>query len=76
MKDDIEKMSGYWLLPPIVFPKLSDESAYEISEYLQDVAQAFDGYYFSQIRRYIREREKPEEPAEKIYCSSNNEDPF
>ena len=57
MKDDVEDVADFFIMPSIVFPRLSDESAYEISEYLQSIAQAFDAYYFSQIRRYLKEQE-------------------
>jgi hypothetical protein len=35
-------------------PDLSDEAAYEISEFLQALSLAFEQRYFSQIRRHLQ----------------------
>ena len=36
--------------------ELSDEAAAHVSELLNDLAVAFDGQYFAQVRRYYDER--------------------
>ena len=44
-------------LPYLLVPyELSDEAAAHVSELLNDLAVAFDGQYFAQIRRYYDER--------------------
>ena len=44
-------------LPYLLVPyELSDEAAAQLSELLNDLAVAFDGQYFAQIRRYYDER--------------------
>ena len=44
-------------LPSLLVPyELSDEAAAHVSELLNDLAVAFDGQYFAQIRRYYDER--------------------
>lgn len=70
--------ADYFIMPPIIFPELSDESAYQISEYLQSVVQAFDGHYFSQIRRYLKGLEEAEKRAVKYEWATcdDDEDPF
>lgn len=35
-------------------PSMSDEAAYEISEFLQALSLAFEEHYFAQIRRHRR----------------------
>ena len=35
-------------------PGMSDEAAYEISEFLQALSLAFEQHYFAQIRRHLR----------------------
>ena len=43
-------------LPYLLVPyELSDEAAAYVSELLNDLAVAFDGQYFAQIRRYYDE---------------------
>ncbi len=34
-------------------PGMSDEAAYEISEFLQALSLAFEQHYFAQIRRHL-----------------------
>ena len=44
-------------LPYLLVPhELSDEAAAHVSELLNDLAVAFDGQYFAQVRRYYDER--------------------
>ena len=44
-------------LPYLLVPhELSDEPAAYVSELLNDLAVAFDGQYFAQVRRYNDER--------------------
>ncbi len=46
----------------VVHHEISDEAAAHLSELLNDLAFAFDGQYFAQIRRYydeLRECERP-----------------
>ena len=40
----------------VVHHEISDEVAAHLSELLNDLAFAFDGQYFAQIRRYCDER--------------------
>ena len=44
----------------VVHHEISDEAAAQLSELLNDLAFAFDGQYFSQIRRYYDERHENE----------------
>ena len=44
----------------LVTHELSDEAAAQLSELLNDLAIAFDGQYFAQIRRYHDERRDTE----------------
>ena len=44
-------------LPYLLVPyELSDEAAAHVCELLNDLAVAFDGQYFAQVRRYYDER--------------------
>ena len=43
-----------------VHHEISDEAAAQLSELLNDLAFAFDGQYFAQIRRYYDERRENE----------------
>ena len=48
-------------LPCLLLPhELSDEAAAQLSELLNDLAFAFDGQDFAQIRRYYDERRESE----------------
>ena len=48
-------------LPGLLVPhELSDEAAAQLSEFLNDLAFAFDAQYFAQIRRYYDERRATE----------------
>ena len=47
----------------LVHHELSDEAAAQLSEFLNDLAFAFDGQYFAQIRRYYDERRESERPC-------------
>ena len=47
----------------IVHHEISDEAAAQLSELLNDLAFAFDGQYFAQIRRYYDERRENERPC-------------
>ena len=44
----------------VVHHEISDEAAAQLSEPLNDLAFAFDGRYFVQIRRYYVERRENE----------------
>ena len=44
----------------LVTHKLSDETAAQLSEFLNDLAFAFNGQYFDQIRRYYDQRRDTE----------------
>ena len=44
----------------VVHHQISDEAAAQLSELLNDLAFAFDGQYFAQIRRYYDERREIE----------------
>ena len=44
----------------LVTHELSDEAAAQLSELLNDLALAFDGQFFAQIRRYYDERRDTE----------------
>ena len=44
----------------LVTHELSDETAAQLSEFLNDLAFAFDAQYFAQIRRYYDERRDTE----------------
>ena len=44
----------------VVHHEISDEAAAQLSEFLNDLAFAFDGQYFAQIRRYYDERRENE----------------
>ena len=44
----------------LVTHEISDEAAAQLSELLNDLAFAFDGQYFAQIRRYYVERRENE----------------
>ena len=46
----------------LVTHEISDEAAAQLSELLNDLAFAFDGQYFAQIRRYCDERRQSECP--------------
>ena len=47
----------------LVTHEISDETAAQLSELLNDLAFAFDGQYFAQIRRYYDERRENERPC-------------
>ena len=47
----------------VVHHEVSDEAAAHLSELLNDLAFAFDGQYFAQIRRYYDERRENERPC-------------
>ena len=47
----------------VVHHEISDEAAAHLSELLNDLAFAFDGQYFAQIRRYYDERRESERPC-------------
>ena len=47
----------------VVHHEISDEAAAHLSELLNDLAFAFDGQYFAQIRRYYDERRENERPS-------------
>ena len=47
----------------VVHHEISDEAAAHLSELLNDLAFAFDGQYFAQIRRYYDERRENERPC-------------
>ena len=47
----------------LVHHEISDEAAAQLSELLNDLAFAFDGQYFAQIRRYYDERRENERPC-------------
>ena len=47
----------------LVTHQISDEAAAQLSELLNDLAFAFDGQYFAQIRRYHDERRQSECPC-------------
>ena len=47
----------------LVHHEISDEAAAHLSELLNDLAFAFDGQYFAQIRRYYDERRENERPG-------------
>ena len=44
----------------VVRHELSDEAAAQLSELFNELAFAFDGQYFAQIRRYYDERRQTE----------------
>ena len=44
----------------VVHHEISDETAAQLSELLNDLAFTFDGQYFAQIRRYYDERREDE----------------
>ena len=44
----------------LVTHELSDQTAAQLSEFLNDLAFAFDGQYFAQIRRYYDQRRECE----------------
>ena len=55
-------------LPYLLVPyELSDEAAAHVSELLNDLAVAFDGQYFAQVRRYYDERRDIER-----FCKTDN----
>ena len=47
----------------VVHHEISDEAAAQLSELLNDLAFAFDGQYFAQVRRYYDERRESERPC-------------
>jgi len=47
----------------LVTHEISDETAAQLSELLNDLAFAFEGQYFAQIRRYYDERRENERPC-------------
>jgi len=61
------------IFPPIPFPKLSDESAWEIYDYLRCLVEAFESHYGGQIRRYLQNHEKAQIPD---WMIEENEVPF
>ncbi len=42
-----------------VLPELSDEAAYNLSEFLHELALTFESHYAAQIRRYLHAYSAP-----------------
>ena len=56
MTDDMKVLFS---LPPVAFPELSDCVVYDIHEYLRNLLDSFEEYYFEQIYLYQGEPRGP-----------------
>lgn len=53
--------------------RLSDKEIYHLADFLMEMALAFESRYYTQIRRYLRAKERKERSEQYI---KNNEVPF